>query len=314
MIRAEWLFSESGLATLQGAGISTGWLKAWLMAAGAKEVHLSLFNGNGVHSSDACWQLAVGTEEELDRIAARLPGGVQCSVVKLGNPDRECRSYCFDDRRILLLPVGDIAGQRDRWLPLLAPKRVKPLHVYADELGTMMLEPGLSGDLGAREGLLISDSGQTLEERAIAALRAAGLIVRTVESCTAGAIAARLCRVPGSSTVVDRGWITYSNEAKTEEIGASPAVIARQGAVSRQVVCTMAEGGMEHDRICIAVSGIAGPGGGTEEKPVGTVWVAVALEDHATIARRLQLSGARHEIQAKMVVAALSLLIEVLEP
>lgn len=103
------------------------------------------------------------------------------------------------------------------------------------------------------------------------------LKIVTAESCTGGLIAAVLTEVPGSSGVVDRGLVTYSNEAKIELLGVPPAVIAAKGAVSEEVARAMAEGALEHSPadLSVAVTGVAGPGGGTPEKPVGLVHFAV---------------------------------------
>ncbi|MFQ5519132.1 MAG: CinA family protein, partial [Mariprofundus sp.] len=124
-----------------------------------------------------------------------------------------------------------------------------------------------------------------------------------------GGIAARLCRMPGASDVLDRAWVTYSNAAKAEEVGVDFDLLEQHGAVSEAVVCAMAEGGADKKHICIAVSGIAGPGGGTDDKPVGTVWIAVAMHGQGTVSQCLNLSGARYEIQSRSVIAVLKLLL-----
>jgi len=148
-----------------------------------------------------------------------------------------------------------------------------------------------------------------IEEQAIAALRTHRLSVRTVESCTAGGIAARLCRVPGASDVVDRGWVTYSNQAKQDAVGVKSELIEQYGAVSSEVVAAMAEGGADAAHVCIAVSGVAGPGGGSPDKPVGTVWIAVAGGGLNSTIQCLHFSGSRHEIQTRTVISALHLLL-----
>jgi nicotinamide-nucleotide amidase len=102
------------------------------------------------------------------------------------------------------------------------------------------------------------------------------LRIATAESCTGGLIAAALTEVPGSSAVVDRGFVTYSNEAKTELLGVDPELIARLGAVSKEVALAMAEGAIARSDadLAVAVTGVAGPDGGTAEKPVGLVHFA----------------------------------------
>ena len=110
------------------------------------------------------------------------------------------------------------------------------------------------------------------------ALRAAGLTLATAESCTGGLIAAACTAVAGSSDWFERGFVTYSNQAKAEMLGVPAALIAAHGAVSAEVAQAMAEGALAHSRadLAVAVTGIAGPGGATPGKPVGTVWLALA--------------------------------------
>lgn len=112
----------------------------------------------------------------------------------------------------------------------------------------------------------------------VAAYAAAGRTLATAESCTGGLVAALLTAVPGSSAAVERGYVTYSNAAKAEAIGVDPALIARHGAVSEPVGRAMAEGARAASRadVAVAITGIAGPGGGSAEKPVGLVHLAVA--------------------------------------
>lgn len=112
----------------------------------------------------------------------------------------------------------------------------------------------------------------------LAACRALGLRIATAESCTGGLIAGVLTAIPGSSNVFERGFVTYSNDAKTEMLGVPPALIARKGAVSAEVAMAMAEGALAHSRadVAAAVTGVAGPGGGSDAKPVGLVHIACA--------------------------------------
>lgn len=112
----------------------------------------------------------------------------------------------------------------------------------------------------------------------IAAAIEARVMIATAESCTGGLVAGLLTSIPGSSAVVDRGFVTYSNEAKQEMIGVDPALLLAHGAVSAEVARAMAEGALARSRATLAVSvtGIAGPGGGSEEKPVGLVHFAAA--------------------------------------
>ena len=115
--------------------------------------------------------------------------------------------------------------------------------------------------------------------------RTAGLIIATAESCTGGLIAGTLTEIAGSSAVVDRGFVTYSNEAKHELLGVDTALIARVGAVSREVAIAMVEGAIARSRadVAVAVTGIAGPGGGSPDKPVGLVHFAALRRGRAPV-------------------------------
>ncbi len=117
------------------------------------------------------------------------------------------------------------------------------------------------------------------------ACRAQGLRIATAESCTGGLIAAALTAIPGSSDVLERGFVTYSNEAKCEMLGVPAALIERCGAVSAEVAQAMAEGALAHSRadVAVAVTGVAGPGGGSEAKPIGLVHIVAARRGSATM-------------------------------
>ena len=143
-------------------------------------------------------------------------------------------------------------------------------------------------------------------------LRERGLKLATAESCTGGLIAAACTAVAGSSDWFERGFVTYSNDAKAESLGVDAAVIATHGAVSREVALAMAEGALAHARaqLAVAVTGIAGPGGGSSAKPVGTVWLATARAGERTQAELLQLHGDRTSIREQTVQHALQRLIE----
>ena len=139
--------------------------------------------------------------------------------------------------------------------------------------------------------------------------RARGWRVATAESCTGGLIAAALTHVPGSSDVVDRGFVTYSNAAKVAMLGVDPALIADHGAVSGPVATAMAAGALarsEADAV-VAVTGVAGPGGGSAEKPVGTVWFGWATRAGAGTERQV-FPGDRTAVRAATVARAFELL------
>jgi nicotinamide-nucleotide amidase len=139
------------------------------------------------------------------------------------------------------------------------------------------------------------------------ALRARGQRLCTAESCTGGLIAAACTALAGSSDWFERGVVTYSNEAKHELLGVPEALIAQHGAVSAEVACAMAEGALAHARAewAVAVTGIAGPGGATPGKPVGTVWLGLAGPGLPACASLLQLSGDRTAVREQTVQIAL---------
>lgn len=138
-------------------------------------------------------------------------------------------------------------------------------------------------------------------------LSAHGLWVATAESCTGGLIAGCLTDVAGSSSVVDRGFVTYTNAAKTEMLGVSADLIDRLGAVSEPVAAAMATGALNHSRadIAVAVTGIAGPGGGSVEKPVGLVFMALARRGGDVVVERHVFAGDRDAVRLATVRRAL---------
>jgi nicotinamide-nucleotide amidase len=147
--------------------------------------------------------------------------------------------------------------------------------------------------------------------------RASGWRVVTAESCTAGWIAKALTDVPGSSHWVDSGYVTYSNTAKMRDVGVSAETLAEHGAVSGATVREMASGALRATgvELAIAVSGIAGPDGGTAEKPVGTVWFAVATHEAqgpAAVCERRLFSGDREQVRRQAVDHALRLALQLL--
>lgn len=141
-------------------------------------------------------------------------------------------------------------------------------------------------------------------------LRARGMMAATAESCTGGMIAAALTAIAGSSDVVDRGFVTYSNAAKTEMLGVDPALIQAHGAVSAPVAAAMAEGALQrsHASLTVAVTGVAGPGGGTPEKPVGTVWFGLASRGGAALTEVRVFPGNRDDVRMATVLHALHML------
>ncbi len=145
--------------------------------------------------------------------------------------------------------------------------------------------------------------------------RNAGVTLATVESCTGGLVSGALTAIPGSSDVVDRGFVTYSNAAKTALVGVPEALIAAHGAVSEAVARAMAEGGVKTAGVgaAVAVTGVAGPTGGTADKPVGLVHIAAARAGGPTRHREMRFGPrGRQAIRLASVRTALELLAEAL--
>ncbi len=148
-----------------------------------------------------------------------------------------------------------------------------------------------------------------------AVLRRRSATMATAESCTGGLVAAACTSLAGSSEWFERGFVTYSNAAKTEMLGVPPALIVAHGAVSDEVARAMAEGALARSPAgyAVAITGVAGPGGGTPAKPVGTVWLAASRRDGETRSVLLQASGDRAAVRARSVQRAFELLLDTVE-
>lgn len=171
--------------------------------------------------------------------------------------------------------------------------------VYADLMALLRERHG---------GEIFSEDGSTVDDQIAALL--AGRWIATAESCTSGLVAARLTDLPGSSAYVAGGVVSYSNEAKSELLGVDPALIDTHGAVSEPVAIAMADGALRRFSAdtAVAITGIAGPGGGTEEKPVGTVCFCVKLGDGTTDVRTMRLPGNRSDVRERSTTVAMHLL------
>jgi nicotinamide-nucleotide amidase len=156
------------------------------------------------------------------------------------------------------------------------------------------------------EVLVVNEVGQLAQ-----ALKAKGWMLATAESCTGGLIAAACTDIAGSSEWFERGFVTYSNEAKTELLGVDAALIEAHGAVSEVVARAMAFGAVRHShaQVGVAVTGVAGPGGGSKDKPVGTVWFGFSVDGLLTSETR-RFDGDRAAVRAATVRHALQRLIE----
>jgi nicotinamide-nucleotide amidase len=157
------------------------------------------------------------------------------------------------------------------------------------------------------ESFLISDDESSLEETVVRLMAARGMKLALAESCTGGLISHRITNVPGASEVFTHGFITYANSAKSELLSVSPQDIKTHGAVSETVARAMAEGALRVSGACIAVSvtGIAGPGGGSEEKPVGTAWLGLAVKGEPTKAYKIFHPRNRRDFKLAVSQAAL---------
>ncbi|HSO81249.1 nicotinamide-nucleotide amidase [Thiocapsa sp.] len=163
----------------------------------------------------------------------------------------------------------------------------------------------------------MNDTESPGEREPIAALLAelmlrAGLRLVVAESCTGGWLAKVVTDLAGSSAWLDRGFVTYSNAAKQEMLGVRAETLAAQGAVSEAVVAEMAMGALSrsHAHVAVAISGVAGPGGGSPEKPVGTVWLAWAWPEGRVETRRFHFDGDRDAVRRCSVQAAIDGLVE----
>ena len=159
------------------------------------------------------------------------------------------------------------------------------------------------------------DSLTYLAKQVGVVLHRKGWMLATAESCTGGWIAQSVTEVAGSSAWFDRGFVTYSNAAKTQMLGVDAGLIETQGAVSEAVVLAMAAGALRFSqaRVALAVSGIAGPTGGTPDKPVGTVWFAWGVTGRKPVARYEVLSGDRREVRRQAVIVSLRGVLDLLE-
>jgi len=158
---------------------------------------------------------------------------------------------------------------------------------------------------------VIDDELRKSATRVLALCRARDLKIVTVESCTGGLVAATLTEIAGSSDVVDCGFVTYSNEAKQSLVGVPAVTLRQHGAVSDETAAAMAAGGLKHSRadLSVAITGIAGPGGGSKAKPVGLVYFAAASRGGRRLARQVRYGKiGRRRVRLRSVAEALELL------
>jgi nicotinamide-nucleotide amidase len=236
---------------------------------------------------------------------------------------RGARAYRREIVRIYGIPESEIANSlraaEEEGIDLNRLEITTCLRRAEIEVSTLF-EPEAEGDyerliefLAARHGeRLFSRDGTTIDEQVAALL--AGHTVAVGESCTGGLMSARFTDRPGSSTYFGGGVVAYSNEAKTGLLGVPAALIEQHGAVSGEVAQALAEGaiarfGAEYG---VGITGVAGPEGGTEEKPVGTVWLCVAARDGSRLTRRTLFPGGRADVRERSTTATLHLLARLL--
>lgn len=155
----------------------------------------------------------------------------------------------------------------------------------------------------------------SLLERLAELLLGHSMKVVTAESCTGGGVAQLMTSLTGSSNWFERGFVTYSNDAKREDLGIPQTILDQYGAVSEETAIAMAEGALDHSHadISVAITGIAGPDGGTDEKPVGTVCFAWSRRNGETLTTRTLFEGDRHHIREQSVLMAIQGIVDILE-
>ena len=165
-------------------------------------------------------------------------------------------------------------------------------------------------------GLLFSEDGTSVDEQVLGLLRSRAETIAVAESCTGGLLSARLTELPGSSEVVRGGLVVYSNAAKVALAGVDPALIESHGAVSREVAEALADGALQalEAEVGVGVTGIAGPGGATPDKPVGLVWLSAARRDGRRLTRSVELPGGRADVRDRSTTVALHLVRRLLSP
>ncbi len=175
---------------------------------------------------------------------------------------------------------------------------------------TASVMPLVRAGFAAYEKTMLSQDIAQLAQQIVATASARGLMLATAESCTGGLVSAAITAIPGSSVVLDRGFVTYSNEAKAEMLGVSVESLSVHGAVSQAVAVAMAEGAVAHSRasVSVSVTGVAGPGGGSVDKPVGLVHFAASGPQG--VVHRVERFGdlGRDDIRQASVRVALELL------
>lgn len=271
--------------------------------------------------------------ESGDRILALLPGPPREMRPMMSGAVRDRLAVLAGGRRLLRRALR-VAGRSESrveeriqaiyrpWLgsdpridtTILASPGFVELHlltqVVDEAAGRRALDEAVAALTTALGPDLVSADGASLEQVLGSLLRERGWRIALAESCTGGLATSRLTDVPGSSDYVDRSWVVYSNASKHESLDVPQALIAEHGAVSEPVARALAEGALARSGadVAVGITGIAGPGGGSEEKPVGLVWIAVALAgSRETRAARCRFPGGRELIKTFAAATALDL-------
>lgn len=260
--------------------------------------------------------------------------GLNCAIFLLPGPPRELKPMIegqVEPRLVRLMP--DLANRTALYLKVtgmgesdIVDKIEKDLEAMPQlELGYCLgrgdVDVRLSGDseiVAAAAALvrerigdfIVSEDRRLIEQVVVDLLKARSEWMATAESCTGGDLASRVTNVSGASSVFGQGFVTYANTAKTQHLGVAPALFEQHGAVSEPVAIAMAEGalrasGADHALSC---TGIAGPTGGSEEKPVGTVFIGLASKNESTVVRKLFFPGARDRFKMLVTQSALEML------
>jgi nicotinamide-nucleotide amidase len=271
--------------------------------------------------------------ESGDRLIALLPGPPREMRPMMSGAIRDRLAALAGDRRLLrraLRITGRSESRVDErvqplyrawqaWQPridttILASPGFVELHLstqVADEsAGTSALDHAVGALSDALGPDVVSTDGASLEQTLGTMLRTRAWRIALAESCTGGLATSRLTDVPGSSDYVDRSWVVYSNDAKRDLLGVPEAMLAQHGAVSEPVAAALAEGALARAQVqvALAITGIAGPGGGSEAKPVGMVWIATALsEPRETRTALCRFLGGREMVKTFAAVTALDL-------
>jgi nicotinamide-nucleotide amidase len=249
------------------------------------------------------WPNALASEPVRELLARTTP------------PDRRVLRLFGVSESAVARALADAGGDGDGVEVTICAREFE-IHVdFVVDAGAEARADALEDELAARlEKSVFSRDERSIEEHVLALARARGLTIATAESCTGGLVAARLTRVPGSSESFLGGVIAYADAVKTAELGVPEEILAEHGAVSAETAEAMAEGARTRlgADVAVAVTGIAGPGGGTEEKPVGLVHLHVS-GPAGSRARTLDVPGDREQVRTRATVTALHLVRQLLE-